>query len=77
MNDIMSSAAFQEFLQKRCEEIISSDVECSRLNSKIIALEKELLSMMSNEAKEKYLEIEELIIERNTIVAVLLLQEKA
>jgi len=37
MNDIMSSPAFQEFLQKRCEEITANDEEYQELTRKSMA----------------------------------------
>lgn len=41
MNDILSSTAFREFLQKRCEEIITNDEECKNLTAE--ALPKPLI----------------------------------
>jgi hypothetical protein len=39
MNDILASQAFQEFLQKRCEEIIASDKECCDISNLIVQKE--------------------------------------
>jgi hypothetical protein len=54
MNDIMSSAAFQEFLQKRCEEIAGEDGECERINSKILLVESEIRSSIPSELLKKF-----------------------
>lgn len=63
MSNILSSKAFHEFIQKRCEEIKAEDKTCCRINSKILQLEKELLPMLSDEAKVKFLKIDELTLE--------------
>lgn len=67
--------AYLEFLQKRSDEIITNDKKCKEINTKILELEKTFLPMLSDEARCKYLEIEELVIERNTIAADLLIQK--
>lgn len=63
MKDIFSSPAFQEFLQKRVEEVLTKDEYYNKLDTKILEIEKEFLPMLSDKAKEKYLEIEELTME--------------
>ena len=40
MNDIMGSPAYQEFLQKRIDEIITKDERCCEINKRILELEK-------------------------------------
>lgn len=63
MNDILSSPAYQEFLQKRVEEVLTKDEYYNKLDAKILEMEKEFLPMLPDKAKEKYLEIEELTME--------------
>lgn len=60
MNDIMSSAAYQEFLQKRCIEITKEDETAIELGQQISKIEGELILLLSDQALKKYLEIEEL-----------------
>lgn len=60
MNDIMSSAAFQEFLQKRCEEILTNDNEYSEINDHITRLESEINILASGELLNKIMEYERL-----------------
>jgi hypothetical protein len=61
--DTIQSPAFLEFIQKRCEEIIINDGMCYKINKEILELEKELLSLLSEEAKSKFLKIDELNLE--------------
>ena len=63
MNDIFESPAFQEFLQKRCEEILTEDEKCINLNREILMLEKEILPMLSTESRDIFLKIDELALE--------------
>lgn len=67
--------AYLEFLQKRSDEIVTNDEKCKEINGKILQLEKDLLPMLSDEATEIYLKIEELVVERNTLAADLLIQK--
>ena len=60
MNDILGSAAFREFLQKRVEEKLLKDEVCIEINSQILQLEKELIPILSDEAKRKFFKIESL-----------------
>jgi hypothetical protein len=60
MDDLFNSAAFQEFLQKRCEEIIEDDKVCQDINKELLALEKELLPTLSEESLKKVLKIDAL-----------------
>jgi hypothetical protein len=60
MNDIMGSPAFQEFLQKRCEEITESDNEYRTINDQILQLENEIASSAPNEFQKKIREYEKL-----------------
>jgi hypothetical protein len=52
--------AYQEFLQKRSDEIIANDEKCKEINSKILQLEKEIIPLLTDEAKRKFFEIEAL-----------------
>jgi len=45
MSDVINSAAFQEFLQKRCEEIIESDKEYRDINELILQKEEEIKAL--------------------------------
>ena len=60
MNDILSSQAFQEFLQKRCEEILTNDNEYSEINDHITRLESEINILASGELLNKIMEYERL-----------------
>ena len=60
MNDIIGSLAYQEFLQKRCEEKMLKDEKCIEINIQIFQLEKELIPILSTEAKKKFFQIESL-----------------
>lgn len=72
MSNILTSPAFQEFLQKRIDEIITKDERCCEINKRILELEKELLILLPDNAKEKYLEIEELTTELTYLIPQLL-----
>ena len=72
MSNILTSPAFQEFLQKRIDEIIAKDERCCEINKRILELEKELLILLPDNAKEKYLEIEELTTELTYLIPQLL-----
>jgi hypothetical protein len=63
MNDIMSSAAFQEFLQKRCEEITEKDERYKMSNDKIISLEGMLKKSLTPQQLKEYNEIEQEIMD--------------
>jgi hypothetical protein len=71
MSGIITSAAFQEFIQKRCEEIITNDEKCYKVNREILELEKELIPLLSKEAKDKFLKIDELTLELITQIHVI------
>jgi hypothetical protein len=60
MDDIIKSSAFQEFLQKRSEEIITDDKVCQDINKELLALEKELLPTLSEESLKKVLRMDAL-----------------
>ena len=60
MSDILSSAAFQEFLRNVYEEKLLKDERCVEINRQILQLEKELIPILSDEAKMKFFEIESL-----------------
>ena len=60
MNDIIKSAAFQEFLQKRCEEIIEKDEEYMEINNLILQKENEIKILASDELLIKLNEYEKL-----------------
>ena len=61
MNDIMSSPAFQEFLQKRCEEITADDEENIMTCQEILQLEKELVKSAPENVKNIYFQIDYLV----------------
>ena len=63
MNDIMSSAAFQEFLQKRCEEIENAP-DNIKTGDAILKLEKELIKSAPENVKNLYFQIDFLIHKR-------------
>jgi len=56
----MESKAVEEYVSKRCEEIISKDEECHNINKKILSIEKELVPFLPVELKNKLLEIDRL-----------------
>lgn len=62
-SDRIDSPAFQEFVQKRCEEITANDEICRKINKEILELEKELLPILSEEAKTKFFKIDEFTFE--------------
>jgi hypothetical protein len=72
MNDIMSSVVFQEFLQKRCEEIVKYDGECQKINREILELEKELFPILPKDILGKVLKIDELTMELLNHIYILL-----
>ena len=61
-NDIRQSPAFQEFLQKRCEEITESDEIARRMDSFIFKTEKDLKSNFSKEKVGLFLQYEKMVI---------------
>jgi len=60
MSDIMNSKAFDEFLQKRCEEITADDEECKKINEQILQIENEIRSLISGNLLKKFDEYGEL-----------------
>jgi hypothetical protein len=60
MSDIFESPAFQEFLQKRGEEIMANDDEYQFINKKILSIEKGFFPLLSPDLMKKYLEIDNL-----------------
>ena len=60
MSDILSSAAFQEFLQNVYEEKLLTDERCVEINRQILRLKNELIPIVSDEAKMKFYKIESL-----------------
>jgi hypothetical protein len=56
----MSESAYREFLLKKSEENIAKDEKYIEINKKILQLERELIPILSPEAKRKYFEIEAL-----------------
>lgn len=56
MNDIIGSAAFQELLQKRCEEIERSEYNITA-DKYILKLEKELVELAPENVKKIYFQI--------------------
>lgn len=62
-NDVNQSPAFQEFLQKRRDEIVERDEICISLNREILNIERKLLPLLPKEALDKVLKIDELTME--------------
>lgn len=60
-----NSKAFEEFVMKRCEEIINNDQECRQLSCKVTEKIKELKETLSNEQIKIFLEYESLDSELN------------
>ena len=60
MNDICNSPAFQEFLQKRCEEIAMKDKEYVKINELILSMENEIKVLVSDELLKKLNKYEKL-----------------
>jgi hypothetical protein len=74
MSDILKSQAFQEFLQKRCEEITANDDTHKELNKKLIKLDKSLKSIMSPEAYKIFMEYESISIrQENNLIRIAML----
>ena len=63
MNDITKSAAFQEFLQKRCDEILLNDDMYKMSNDKIVTLEGMLKKSFTPKQLKEYNEIEQEIMD--------------
>jgi hypothetical protein len=66
MSDIFESQAFQEFLQKRCEEIITEDEECLKVIDETRIIGKEFFNSLSTDQQKAYLEFESSAEKRNT-----------
>ncbi len=60
MNDIFKSPAFQEFLQKRCEEITNGE-DNIKTGQAIIQLEQELIKFASENVRNIYFQIDYLV----------------
>ena len=60
MNDIFSSPAFQEFLQKRCEEILSKSKCIRDIDTMITEVEDKLKCTFSKPQLELFLQYEKL-----------------
>jgi hypothetical protein len=60
MSDIFESPAFQEFLQKRCEEITESDKHIRDIDSLITESENKLKCTFSKIQLELFLQYEKL-----------------
>jgi hypothetical protein len=73
MNDITKSAAFQEFLQKRCDEILLNDKIHTELNKRLITLDKQIKTIVSREAYLLFMEYESMSVqqENNLISAII------
>lgn len=59
-----TSLTFQEFISKVIDEAIENDEQYVRLDNEILKLEKETLSLLDPNAKDKYIKIDELIAEQ-------------
>ena len=60
MSKLFESQAFQEFLQKRCEEIITEDEECREVDRLITNAETILKTTFSSIQLETFLQYEKL-----------------
>ena len=72
MSDIMKSKAFDEFLQKRCEEITADDEECVEIRQAICKIEDELTAVLSTEDMDKFVCFESLTVKLASCVGPLL-----
>jgi hypothetical protein len=75
MSDVINSAAFQEFLQKRCEEIIESDEEYRGINELILQKEGEIKTLVSGELLVKINEYEKLNLDLVAHAVILIYQQ--
>ena len=66
MNGIFESPAFQEFLQKRCEEILLNDEVYCKLDSSVIDHERNFKKTLSPEQIRMYDSIEKTSLECST-----------
>lgn len=55
-----TSKSFEEFVMKKCEEIICNDQECMKLSHEITKKIKELKKTLTNEQMKLFLEYESL-----------------
>lgn len=60
MGGIFKSPVFQEFLQKRCEEITTNDKEYVKINDLILKKEAEIELLASGDLLKKISEYEDL-----------------
>jgi hypothetical protein len=60
MSNIFKSLAFQDFIQKRCEEILMNDKEYLKINNRITELESEINNLASGNLLKKIREYEKL-----------------
>lgn len=64
-----------DFIAKRCEEILQSDKKSQALNRNILAIEKGFRKKLSPELQKEYNKLEELIIEANTYNVILIFKK--
>jgi hypothetical protein len=60
MSSIFKSAAFQEFMQRRCEEIISESAPVQDINLSVVSAEGKLKETLSKSQLELFLTYEKL-----------------
>jgi len=60
------SKAFDEYVAKKCEEILEHNEEYQQLNSQILEAEKKIKAKFTDDIKD-FLEYERLIIEQLTL----------
>jgi hypothetical protein len=72
MSGIITSAAFQEFIQKRCEEIVLHDSVYNQTNKEILVLESQMRKLMSGELSEKFNKYEGMVSNLSDYVETLL-----
>jgi len=61
MNEILNSQAFQEFIQRRCEEIISGSAPIQDINLSVISAESKLKETLSKSQLKLFLAYEKLV----------------
>ncbi len=61
LSNLIESESFRNFVSARCEEILRDDKEFKKLNSDILKIEAELMSLLNEEQTEIFLKYEEAI----------------
>lgn len=58
--------ALEDFIIKRCEEILQNDEKSQKYNQKISELENQFKAKLTPELRKEYNKLEELTVEANT-----------